>query len=400
MPGGNTRTGLYYAPFPLTMVRGAGASLWDADGHRYIDFVSDFSAGIFGHSNAVIRAAVTEALASGMSLGAPNRYERELAELVCRRFPSIESVRFCNSGTEANLLALCAARTATNRNKVLGFRGAYHGSLFTLQDAGRALRMPFEVLLARYNLVEEVDELVERHGTDLAAIIVEPMIGNGGCIPGTPDFLLALRRLTEKHGIVLIFDEVITSRLSPGGLQQKLAIKPDITTLGKYIGGGFSFGAFGGSHRIMKQFDQCHTSVIAHSGTFNNNVASMAAGVVGFGQILSPDVLMDLNAAGDVLRSRLQRVGQERGVPFQVSGLGSVMNIHFYMGDINAPEDLAGADRELLRLLHLELLNSGFHIASRGLVALSLPLTKTDLDAFVSTIERFVDDHKDLGNSR
>lgn len=396
MPGGNTRTGLHYEPFPLTFLRGEGANLWDADGHSYLDFLGDFTNGIYGHNNAVIRQAVSQALDNGTSFGGVSIYEAKLAALICERFSSIETVRFCNSGTEANLLALSLARLATGRKKILAFREAYHGSVLTFSEAGARIQAPFDVILADYNDIDGTIVLIDQHRDDLAAVIVEPMMGAAGCIPGDQKFMDALRVSTERYNIVLLFDEVLTSRLSPGGAQQIFKITPDLTSLGKYIGGGFTFGAFGGRKDLMERFDPRAPDHIVHSGTFNNNIATLAAGTAGFGKVYTPDVNTKLNKSGDSLRLRINNLADTQGQRLMATGLGSVMHLHFSDRPIRSPRDIPHNDEKLTQLLHIKLIEAGYIIASRGLVALSLPLTANDHTGFLKAIESFVDKYSGL----
>jgi len=273
MPGGNTRTVLFHTPFPLTMTRGAGCRLWDADGHEYVDLLGEYTAGLYGHSNAVIRAAIDGALDGGWNLGGHGVMEAHLARLICERFPSMDLVRFTNSGTEANLMAIATALAVTGRRRVLVFEGGYHGGVLYFGGGGIPINAPHEWVLGRYNdMAVPVDE-------SIGAIIVEPMLGSGGCIPATPEFLARLRTEATRVGAVLIFDEVMTSRMSAGGQQARLGITPDMTTLGKYIGGGMSFGAFGGRADLMERYDPRRADAIPHAGTFNNNVLTVAAGL-------------------------------------------------------------------------------------------------------------------------
>ena len=305
LPGGNTRSILFYPPFPVTMTRGEGARLFDLDGHAYVDFLGEYTAGLYGHSDPVIQAAVREALAGGILLGAPNRYEAELARLMCARFPSLDLVRFCNSGTEANLNALMGARALTGRSHIMVFEGAYHGGMLSFGHGVSPANIPFPYVFGRFNDLDRTLALIERHADELAAIIIEPMMGAGGCIAGEPAFLEGLREAASRHGILLIFDEVMTSRLSPGGLQGKLGILPDLTTFGKYLGGGMSFGAFGGRAELMSRFDPARPDAIPHSGTYNNNVLTMAAGVAGLSQVFTPAAADALSASGERLKARL-----------------------------------------------------------------------------------------------
>ena len=211
MPGGNTRTTIHLPPFPLTMVRGDGARLTDADGHQYVDFLGEYTAGLYGHSDAVIVEAIRNALADGLVLGAPNRFEAVLAEAICTRFPSIELVRFCNSGTEANLLALSLSRAVTGRAGVLVFAGAYHGGILLFAHGISALNPPFDWVVGEYNNAAEAARLVNENAHELAAVIVEPLQGAAGVIPGDPAFLHTLREATDAHSVLLVFDEVMTA---------------------------------------------------------------------------------------------------------------------------------------------------------------------------------------------
>lgn len=189
MPGGNTRTVLFHEPFPLGIARGAGCHLWDLDGHRYIDFLGEYTAGIYGHSHPTIRAAIERTLDGGINFGGHNENEARLAEVVCERFPSIELVRFTNSGTEANLMAISAARVATGRNKILVFDGGYHGGVLYFSSGGSPVNAPYKFIIAPYNDTQQTAALVEHHAADLAAILIEPMLGGGGCIPAERSFL-------------------------------------------------------------------------------------------------------------------------------------------------------------------------------------------------------------------
>ena len=231
LPGGNTRSVLYHPPFPLRIARAWEAILEDVDGHEYVHLLGEYSAGLYGHSHPVVIKAMADALQEGISRGAHTRYEVDLAEVICARFPSIERVRFTNSGTEANLMALSAGRAFTGRDRVLVFRGGYHGGLLTFKDGPSPVNAPYDVLLAGYNDTAGAQALLREHAGEVACVLVEPMLGSGGCIPGDPAFLSALREATRQAGALLIFDEVMTSRTGSGGLQARLGIRPDLTTL-------------------------------------------------------------------------------------------------------------------------------------------------------------------------
>ena len=387
MPGGNSRSNLYYSPFPLCMVRGHGARLIDADDHDYVDLLAEYTAGLFGHSDPVIRAAINDALDAGVNLAAQNRAEVGLAQILCERFPSLEKVRFTNSGTEANLMALTTAKVFTGRRKILVFQGGYHGAGLTFPTANVTLtNIPHDFVIATYNDIESALEAARAAEGDLAAILVEPMLGAGGCIPGEPAFLQALRDEATRQGAILIFDEVMTSRLGPGGRQALIGITPDMTTLGKYIGGTLTFGAFGGRADLMNQYDPRSPTALQHGGTFNNNTLTMAAGLAAMTKVLTPERSREVNARGDRLRDGLNKLFEETQAPLYMTGLGSVMNIQ-------AKRDAATANK-IRDLLFFDLVERGYYIARRGMVVLSLPLTDEDADGFATAMEGIVTERR------
>jgi len=377
LPGGNTRSVLHADPFPITLAGGRGARLHDLDGHEYLDFLGEFTAGLYGHSHPVIRAAIDAALDGGWNLGGHNRLEARLAELVCRRFPSIERVRFTNSGTEANLMALAAATAFTGRRRIVVFSGGYHGGVLGFGGGGSPVNVPHDFVVLPYDDAEAFARGFAHVAAEVAAVLVEPMQGAGGCIAASPAFLHSLREACSAAGALLVFDEVMSSRLGPSGLQGRLGIRPDLTTLGKYIGGGMSFGAFGGRAEVMDLFDPGRPGALPHAGTFNNNVLTMAAGIAGLGELYTPEVAVALNARGDALRERLAAIARRRGAPLAWRGIGSLMNLVL----------LPGADARLQALYWLGMLERGFWVARRGFVVLSLPLADADLDAFATAFD-------------
>jgi glutamate-1-semialdehyde 2,1-aminomutase len=389
LPGGNTRSAIHVDPFPLTMTRGEGARLRDLDGHEYVDFLNEFTAGIYGHSHPAIRAAIVAALEGGLNFGAHNATEARFAAAICARFPSIELVRFTNSGTEANLMAISAARAITGRPKILVFTGGYHGGVFYFRGHGSPLNAPFEYLLGRYNDLDSVEALVRHHRAEIAAILIEPMQGTTGCIPAERSFLDGLRTLADETGALLIFDEVMTSRLAPGGLQEAYGIAPDLTTLGKYVGGGMSFGAFGGRADIMERFDPRRPDAFQHAGTFNNNVLTMNAGLVGLTELYTPQRARTLNSWGDQLRERLNAVVCWHGVPMQFTGLGSMFSVHMIDAPIRSQDDAEQGNAALRDLFYFDLVARGVWFAKRGMFALSIALDEADGDKLVDAVEEF-----------
>ncbi|TQF77743.1 aminotransferase class III-fold pyridoxal phosphate-dependent enzyme [Elioraea sp. Yellowstone] len=391
MPGGNTRTVLHYTPFPLAFAKGEGATLTDLDGHTYRDFLGEYSAGLYGHSHPVIVAAAKRAIEDGIALGGPNMYEAKLASAIAARFPSVERIRFTNSGTEANLMALVTALAASGRKRVLGFRGGYHGGVLTLKP-GALTNVPFDLVLARYNDLASVEAVLREGAEQVACAIVEPVMGGAGAIPGTPEFLHGLRALTARHGILLILDEVMTSRHGAGGVQGLYGIRPDLTTFGKYLGGGFSFGAFGGRADLMERYDPYRPDAWAHAGTFNNNVTSMAAGHAGLAEVFTPAAAEALFARGERLRARLNAAAAAEDVPVRATGLGSMIGIHPTDREITAAEDAPEA-KEARALIHLALIARGIYMARRGYMTLSLPQTAEDDDALVAAFADMLRSH-------
>ena len=396
MPGGNTRTGMFYPPFPLAIEKAAGATLTDVDGHTYTDFVGDFSAGLYGHSHPVIREAVQATLDSGMAYGSTSPYEARLAALVCARFPSIEQVRFTTSGTEGNMLALVTARAVTGKDSIMVFEGAYHGGTIYFGREAAPIVVPFPFVIAPYNDAEEARRLIRENAHRLAAVLVEPLQGASGAIPASADFLGALREACSAHDVLLIFDEVMTSRVAPDGRQGQLGIVPDLTTLGKYIGGGFSCGALGGPAEIMKCFDPSRPDSFVHHGTFNNNVFMLIAGAAGLKKIFTPPVQIALNEAGDALRDALNGLAVRHGAAFQVTGLGSIMTMHLQREPIRSIRDIAPRDLRLRQLLHLDLIDKGFFTARRGYMAPSLAIAETDCDGLIEAVDEFLTHHGHL----
>ena len=418
MPGGNTRTVLYTNPFPLTIASGSGCQLTTVDGQTYVDFLGEYTAGIYGHSNPVIRKAIETALDHGWNYAGQSQKERELAKIVCERFPVMERVRFVNSGTEANMMAIATAIACTGKKKILVFKKGYHGSTISgrVPDGKPSINLPHEFVVGHYNDVLGTEALVDSlPENSLAAILVEPMIGSGGCYTATKEFLLSIRDLASKHQAILIFDEVMSSRLSYHGYSERMGVYPDMMTVGKWVGGGMSFGAFGGRQYLMDLFDP-RKGQLEHAGTFNNNVFSMSAGVAGC-TLLNKRTLDMLNYDGDELRERIEAVfldiglirkhpqaknyyiggrlpdapvsddmhdvnSQGRPPKMYIKGVGSLMTMHF-----------SGPDRTLLQgLFWHHMLKHGIYMAQRGFVALNIELKEEHYQKFVDAVRAFVEE--------
>ncbi|CCC05315.1 hypothetical protein SMACR_08629 [Sordaria macrospora] len=396
LPGGNTRTLLHTSPFPLCMRHGEGTFVWAEDGHKYTDFVGELSAGLYGHSHPVIRTAILSTFDKiGLSLGSTTTYEARYASLLCQRF-KLERVRMANTGTEANLHALVAARHYTGKRKVIVFNGGYHGACFSFGGGKPAPNTADKgdfVVVQRYGDTEAaiearrvIDETAKEE--DLAAVLVEGMQGAGGCLPGSKEFLLAVQEAAQKAGAVFILDEVMTSRLAPNGLGQELGLSPDLVTLGKYLGGGFSFGAFGGRKKIMDSvYDPRVKGSLAHSGTFNNNTMTMCAGYAGLCQVFTEEVCVNFRKLGDDFREKLN--GVAKGTRLRFTGKGSLIGLHFREDGTLDSQERA----DLRDLFWFEMLEEGFWITRRGFIAMILDTPKEELDRFVDAVGRFLERH-------
>ena len=383
MPGANTRTVLHYDPFPVTISRGDGAKIYDVDGHEYHDFLGEYTAGLYGHNNPVISNAIQLALDQGVTLGGPNLVEAKFARLMCERFPAVERIRFCNSGTEANILALGAVRAFSSRTDILVIDGSYHGSVLTFVGDS-PLNLPLPVHRIEYNETDAAIETIRSLGSSLAAVLVEPMIGAGGGIPATVEFLKGLRSATEETGALLIFDEVMTSRLTARGLHGHYQITPDLVTFGKYLGGGLSFGAFGGRADIMDRFDPSSENAWPHAGTFNNNILTMAAGYAGLSEVYTTEVADEFFNRGNRFRSELTDAVARLNLPVQITGMGSMMTFHFGFQQPTRPGQQCRQATELYELIHLDMMARGQFYARRGMVNLSLPMSSEQLEEFIS----------------
>ena len=396
MPGGDTRTGTFHLPYPIFAERGQGCRLWDVDGNEYLDFLSNFTSLLHGHAHPDVHQAMLAQGELGTVHGTAHPLQVRLAELLVERVPSVEQVRFCNSGTESTLLALRAAKAFTGKAKIMKMEGGYHGShdwvsvamappYETKATAGLSAGALSEVLLGSYNDLDYTASLIRRHQHDLAAVIVEPMMGAGGAIVAAPEFLQGLRQVTEECGVLLVLDEIITFRLGYGGLQEHFGITPDLTTFGKIVGGGLPIGAFGGRSDVMATYDPTRPGSISHSGTYNGNAATMAAGIRTL-ELFPRDAVAELNRKGDAHRSRLKAILAKSGVTGDVVGFGSVMQVHFVNGPLRNARDASQGDKRLLRLLHLGMLTSGVFGPSRQMYILSTVMTDDVLDAMA---ERF-----------
>ena len=413
MPGGDTRTVAFHAPYPLVIAEGRGCRIQDADGRTYIDLLNNYTSLIHGHAHPAVIAAVSERLPFGTAFPAPNEAQTQLAEMIVDRVASVDMIRFCNSGSEAIMNALRAARAFTGRDLIVKMEGGYHGTYDDVEvsvrpdprdPAAGPDRAPTAVLGTRgvpgntvdnvlvtpLNDVEAVERLMRERGKDIAAIIVEPVMGSSGMLPADHAFLEALRVLTLEHDALLIFDEVMSFRLEPGGIQQHYRVRPDLTTFAKIIGGGFPVGGFGGRASVMEQFDPLGPAPLSQSGTFNGNLITMVAGVAAL-QAYTPAEVGRINALGERLREGLRTALQDAGVPAAVTGYGSFAGLHLGATAARTYRDVALTDKGLARLLHLALLLEGVYVAPRLTMCTSTAMDDATIDEALAGFRRAID---------
>ncbi len=327
---------------PRFIERADGPYMYDVDGNRYIDYVNSWGPMVLGHNNQAIREAVIKASEFGLSFGAPTEAEIQMAELVCSIVPSMEMVRMVNSGTEATMSAIRLARGYTSRNKLLKFEGCYHGhadSLLVKAGSGAlTLGVPSSpgvpddvakhTLTTEFNNIELVKQVFAEHGDDIACIIVEPVAGNMNCIPPAPGFLEGLREVCDQYGALLIFDEVMTGfRVSLGGAQEKYGVVPDLTCLGKVIGGGMPVGAFGGKRKILTHI--APTGPIYQAGTLSGNPIAMAAGLCALKQLSADGFYDSIFENTQALADGFQRMADKNGIKLTTNVAGSMFGIFF-----------------------------------------------------------------------
>ena len=407
MPGGDPRNSIYWDPFPLYITDGTGTTLIDADDNKRTDFVNNMTTLILGHRPPEVISAVAEQINHGLSFPAPSPSVVKWAELLCERVPSLNKVRFVNTGTEATLNAIRAARAFTGKQKLVKCEGAYHGNHDAIQisvvppldqagDAespeaikafpGISRTSIDDIFIAPFNNIVSAERIIREHADELAAVIVEPVNGQCGMVPGTPEFLEGLRRVTKELGIVLIFDEVIAFRIAYGGAQDYYGITPDLTCFGKVIGGGMPVGAFGGREDIMSMWDPTNGgATVQHAGTFNGNPMTAAAGVATL-ENLTPDKFEYLDNLGESLRSKLRALFTELEVPMGVTGVASLFALQFTSTEVTDYRSFATNDKKLLNMMFIGLLNEGFLMSNRCAGNVSTVHTEDDVDALVTAV--------------
>ncbi|MBA4538563.1 aspartate aminotransferase family protein [Bacillus aquiflavi] len=433
IPGGVAANIKYFAPHPIVMEKGNGSRLWDVDGNEYVDYLLCYGALILGHGHPEVNHAVFEQLTSfGTAVfGTPHHLEVEMAKQLVKIFPGIEMVRYTNSGLEATLLSIRLAQAYTEKTKIAKFEGHYHGGYDqvllsvnpNINDAGQANKPKTvpdskgipqyyveNTIILPFNDMEATEKLLRRHADELAAVILEPV--QGGFIPAEKEFIELVRKLTSELGILLIFDEVKTGfRLSVGGAQSLYKITPDITALGKVLGGGFPVGAVGGKCDIMEMMapDRGRDILIAevnaeqkedpvfHSGTYNGHPTVMAAGLATIKVLASSGVMEQLLKFTNLLRTNLEAVYHKNGITMKTIGMGSIFNIVLTDKSIKNYRDLKTANMLLRKEIDYELLKLGVYTKPLNRYSMSVAHSKADIDFTVAAHEQAIKRVKERG---
>ncbi|RUO27923.1 glutamate-1-semialdehyde-2,1-aminomutase [Aliidiomarina sedimenti] len=379
---------------PIFFERANGPYMFDVDGNRYIDYVGSWGPMILGHNFPAIRDAAIEAAERGLSFGTPTAIEITMAEKIIEIVPSIEKVRMVNSGTEATMSAIRLARGYTKRDKILKFEGCYHGhvdsllvkagsgalTLGTPNSPGIPADLAQHTLTVSFNNLEEVNEVFEQYGDQIACIIVEPVAGNMNCIPPQPGFLEGLRKVCDDNGSVLIFDEVMTGfRVAPGGAQQYYAITPDLTCLGKVIGGGMPVGAFGGKREIMDHI--APTGPVYQAGTLSGNPVAMAAGLAALNALQEPGRYEQMNRSVEMLVKGLQDAADEAGIPLSINHVGGMFGFFFTDKDkVTSFADATACNMDHFKAFYHQMLKRGVYLAPSAFETGFMSMLHSDAD--------------------
>ena len=409
-PGGDTRASAHYLPYPLTITEASGCVLTDADGHQILDFMNNFTSLVHGHAHPEIVQSVQQQIALGSAYAAPSENQIELAEIITDRIPSVDQMRFTSSGTEGTTMAIRCARAATGRQKIMKMEGGYHGSyelaevsLVPMPDQRGDLSAPNslpvdgsfpdsvleDTIICPYNQPEMARQLISQHASEMAAIIVEPILGSMGMIAATREFLQTLRDEATANDIVLIFDEVITLRINHGGAQNYFGVTPDLTCMGKIIGGGLPVGGIGGKEEFMQLFNPESSYPVMHASTFSGNALTMSAGLPAM-RMYNEDECNRINLLAERLRDGFNQAFADAGILGNAAGVGSLTNINFTEGILNDSRDYLDGlfkAKHIGQLLHLSMLRHGVASASRLMYCTSTPMTAADIDTAVAALQ-------------
>lgn len=403
LPAGVSYGVRYFEPYPFFTARARGSMLWDVDGNEYVDFWLGHTALILGHSPREVVKAVEKQLENGTLYGTSHEPEIALAEQVVKMVPSAEMVRFTNSGTEANMYATRLARAFAGRDKIAKFEGGWHGGYDALhigvkqpfglpESAGLTQGALQDTILLPFNDLEGVEKKVKSDNP--ASIVIEPVLGAGGVVPAEKEFLEGLRELCDGNDILLIYDEVITGfRLAPGGGQEYFGVKPDITVLGKILGGGFPIGAFCGSKKIMERVDATafkRPQYAFHGGTFSGNPITMIAGLTTLKMLEDGRVTRRLNRLGEKIQEKLRQIFDKRDADVQVTGVGSLFNVHFTKERIRDALAVFRADRKKHLEFNMRMIAKGIFFLPTHCLALSSAHSKGDINKLFRETEAYV----------
>jgi len=398
MPGGDTRRSVFFFPYPIWIRSADGCHITDEDGNDYIDFHNCYTVMILGHGNPGVKAAVKEQLDQGtMALGAFKEIVVRWAEILCQRVESVENVRFTNTGTEAVMMAIRAARAITGKDKIImeeaGYHGAYDTVVYPPGSPGLSTSIRNDTILVPYNDKAAMEKAVADNKDQVALVILEGLMGSAGMIPPRDGYLKSIREITAANGIVFILDEVMSFRLDYGGLQRVQGIKPDLTAFGKIMAGGTAGAALGGRRDIMQQFSP-ETQKLHHAGTLNANPLAAAAGVAQMEQV-TPPLIDSINKLGESLAAGIRSVFRKANIKGQVTGIGSLQNVHFSpVPVVDGRTSKESNNPDLMHLFHLSLLNRGIFTPDRGLFCISSPMTQKEIAAAVQAVDDTVTELK------
>ena len=395
IPGGATRSLSYFKPYPIHIDYGQGAYVYTHEGHKLFDVTNAYGAIVHGHGDPDVVKAVQEGIAKGSQYSTPTHGQYKLAKLLCERIPGFDRVRFVNSGTEATLFALRTARAYTGKDKILKMTGGFHGTHDCVAastkknviTAGIPNGMTEDMLEVPFNDLDALEKAVRQNASELAAVIMEPFLGAGGVVLPGPGYLELARKVTSDNNVLLIFDEIFSYRVNTGGCQKLYGVTPDLTTVGKVVGGGLPIGVFGGKEEIMNIY--CHENTdkpLYHSGTFNGYETVMQAGYAALSKY-DDAAIAYINSLGDQLQSGLLKSFKANGLNIQSNQIGSLLNLHFVNEPITTAEQVLESIEQLHTLMHLSLLNKGIFTIPRGLFILSTAMTKQEIDFLVNKID-------------
>ncbi len=395
IPGGATRSLSYFKPYPIHIESGKAAFVFTHEGHKLLDVTNAYGAIVHGHGDPDIVKAVQEGITKGSQYSTPTDGQYKLAKLLCERIPGFDRIRFVNSGTEATMFALRAARAYTDRDKIIKMSGGFHGTHDCVAastkrnviTAGIPKGMTEDMIEVPFNDFQALEKAVKENADQLAAVIMEPFLGAGGIVLPAKGYLEHVRKVTQENNVLLIFDEIFSYRVNSGGCQKLYGVTPDLTTVGKVIGGGLPIGVFGGKEEIMNIF--CHEKTAAplyHSGTFNGYETLMQAGYAALSKY-DDKAIAYINNLGDRLQKGLLQSFKDNGLNIQSNHIGSLLNIHFVNEPITTSQQVLKSEEQLHTLMHLSMLNKGVFSIPRGLFILSCAMTEDDIDFLIEKID-------------